>query len=402
MTPRLHEHLVRLGSWLTFDPAASLLGALTGAQVTEATARRRTEEAGAVLAAWQEQEAARIQRECPPAPPGPKKQFLSVDGAFVPLLHGEWAEVRTLAIGVIGEPVMKEQEWVAPTRELSYFSRMVSADRFLELALVETQRRGTETAGEVAAVTDGAEWEQRFIDQHRHDAVRILDFPHAAQRLAPIAQAVWGTGSEDATRWVKEQARRLKQEGAAGVLAAVEALCQAYPEAEGLAEHYRYLHKRQEQMQYREYRERGLPIGSGAVESANKLVVEARLKGAGMHWERSHVDPMLALRTAVCSDRWEEAWEQIARGLREGISERRGKRREGRAKREAPVPEEPAVGTAVPETIPAGRERPEEREKRGAGRGGEKWRPAADHPWRRLRIGRATDPPRAATMCAEQ
>ena len=69
-------------------------------------------------------------------------------------------------------------------------------------------------------------------------------------------------------------------------------------------------------MQYPAYRAQGLPIGSGPVESANKRVVEARLKGAGMHWERRHVDPMLALRNAVCNDRWAEAWEQIARGLR--------------------------------------------------------------------------------------
>jgi hypothetical protein len=70
LTPRLQEHLVRLGSWLEFDPAATLLGALTGAQVTEATARRQTEEAGAVLAAWKEQEVARLECECPPAPAG--------------------------------------------------------------------------------------------------------------------------------------------------------------------------------------------------------------------------------------------------------------------------------------------------------------------------------------------
>ena len=115
---------MRLGSWREFDPAATLLGALTGAQVTEATARRQTEAAGAILAAWQEQEVARLERECPPAPAGPAKQFFSADGAFVPLLHGEWAEVKTLALGVIGAPVYQEKqgEWVAPTRELSYFS----------------------------------------------------------------------------------------------------------------------------------------------------------------------------------------------------------------------------------------------------------------------------------------
>ena len=45
------------------------------------------------------------------------------------------------------------------------------------------------------------------------------------------------------------------------------------------------------------------------VESANKLVVEARLKGAGMHWESSHVNPMLALRNGVCHERWLEIWQ---------------------------------------------------------------------------------------------
>jgi len=45
------------------------------------------------------------------------------------------------------------------------------------------------------------------------------------------------------------------------------------------------------------------------VESANKLVVEARLKGAGMHWGRHHVNPMLVLRNTVCNQRWQETWQ---------------------------------------------------------------------------------------------
>ena len=62
---------------------------------------------------------------------------------------------------------------------------------------------------------------------------------------------------------------------------------------------------------------RSTPSAAGAVESANKLVVEARLKGPGMHWARQNVDPMLALRTVVCSDRWEEVWPEISRRMRE-------------------------------------------------------------------------------------
>ena len=64
-------------------------------------------------------------------------------------------------------------------------------------------------------------------------------------------------------------------------------------------------------MQYPTYQQDGWPIGSGMVESANKVVVQARLKGAGMHWEASHVNPMLSLRNAVCNDRWEETRQEI-------------------------------------------------------------------------------------------
>ncbi len=72
-----------------------------------------------------------------------------------------------------------------------------------------------------------------------------------------------------------------------------------------------YLSKRQALMQYPEYQRQGWPIGSGVVESANKVVMQARLKGAGMHWHPSHVNPMLALRTAVCNERWDEAWREL-------------------------------------------------------------------------------------------
>src|SRR2546427_2809934 len=192
LTPCLHEHLVRLGSWREFDPAATLLGALTGAQVTEATARRQTEAAGAILAAWQEQEVARLERECPPAPAGPAKQFFSADGAFVPLLHGEWAEVKTLALGEIGAPVLKEGEWVAPTRALSYFSRLTDADTFGRLALVETQRRGTESAGAGAGGADGAGGGQGPLGPPPPDPARRPGFPHPGRPPAPGHPAACG------------------------------------------------------------------------------------------------------------------------------------------------------------------------------------------------------------------
>jgi hypothetical protein len=75
-----------------------------------------------------------------------------------------------------------------------------------------------------------------------------------------------------------------------------------------LSEDLAYLEKREAHMQYPHYQHEGWSIGSGMVESANKLVVEARLKGAGMPWDRTHVNPMLVLRNAVCNQHWSGTW----------------------------------------------------------------------------------------------
>ena len=76
-------------------------------------------------------------------------------------------------------------------------------------------------------------------------------------------------------------------------------------------------------MQYPDYQRQGWPIGSGMVESANKVVVQARLKGAGMHWAPAHVNPMLALRTAVSNERWDEAWRDTVHEQRTQLSTQR-------------------------------------------------------------------------------
>ena len=62
------------------------------------------------------------------------------------------------------------------------------------------------------------------------------------------------------------------------------------------------------QMQYAHFGAAGWPMGSGSGARANKLVGAARLKGAGMHGAEQKVNVLLALRNAVCNDRWGEVW----------------------------------------------------------------------------------------------
>jgi hypothetical protein len=120
---------------------------------------------------------------------------------------------------------------------------------------------------------------------------------------------------------------QLKHDGPAAILVELRQLLTQHPQNKLIQENLAYLEKRAAQMQYPRFQEQGWPIGSGCVESANKLVVEARLKGAGMHWQRENVDPMLALRNLVCSDRWSEDWPLIAAHLRQQMAGRRNELR---------------------------------------------------------------------------
>jgi hypothetical protein len=182
LSPSLVESIVRLGTWMPFEPTRQMLWHFTKVTVSEATVRRNTEKAGASYVAVQTEQLAALEKELPEAEEGPEIQQMSVDGAYVRLRgKDEWAEVKTLAIGTVAEPELNRQgEWEVHTQELSYFSRLADHETFGRLATVETHRRGTEKAGVVCGVVDGAEWEQKFLDLHRPDAVRILDFRHAA------------------------------------------------------------------------------------------------------------------------------------------------------------------------------------------------------------------------------
>jgi len=211
LSPLSQDHLSRLAVWMPFERAAQLLAALCGVQVSEATARRQTYTAGAAYEAVQAAQA--LTTEDPDGGSPVDHLVISADGAMVPLVHGQWAEGKTL---VIGEVTAGQEAGGAQCRHLSYFSRMSEASLFAEQATVETVRRSVTEAKQVCAVMDGAEWIDGLVDLHCPDALRILDFPHAAQAVSAIGQEA---GVEEVASWLAAQLHELKHQGPAAVLA---------------------------------------------------------------------------------------------------------------------------------------------------------------------------------------
>lgn len=386
LAPRQHEHLVHLASWMPFAQASSLLTLLLGVQAGKETVRRLTEQAGRHVEQAQTQAAKAPWPEQSSTMASAARLVMSADGAYVPLVKGEWAEVRTLAIGKANASCAAGKKSETRANDLSYFSRMTSADHFSELAEVETRRRRLIDAKEVCAVMDGAEWLQGMVEMHRPDALRILDFPHAAEHLSLLLQALEQAGMHLPADLLPRLLHLLKHRGPQALLRLANRLPAPVAEREGVREHVSYLRKRAAQMDYPQFRKLGWPIASGSVESANKLVVQARLKGAGMHWARTNVNPMLALRNGVCNDRWTQNWQTGQSDQREQLHQRRTMRATRRKqmvlaleKPTLPTSEPPPPQPALPPPSPS---RSSSSSAPAATLPGSS-RPSAHHPWKR-------------------
>lgn len=373
LSPGKQEQLVHLATWMPFERAVQMFKRFTGVQISEATARRHTYHMGKAALAVQNAQAESPSPALTSAPDPQEKLIVSPDGAMVPLVGGQWAEVKTVVVGKVerarpDEPVHSTQ--------LSYFSRMLTAQTFTEQASGELLRRGVDRGKQVCAVMDGAEWIDGFLDYQCPDAVRILDFAHAAEYVSDIGQLAQAAGSVLPSDWLAKLLHELKHQGPQAVLQEVRRLRDSHPDVEDISTKLAYLEKREARMQYPHYQAAGWSIGSGIVESGNKVVMQARLKGPGMHWEPAHVNPMLALRTSACNDRWDETTEQARTHLQQQRLDQRRKHQHERYERLlCPLlgailllksRSKPPAPAAVPSPRPSGSPRP-----------------SATHPWRR-------------------
>ena len=383
LSPHGYENLTRLSGWMPFKRASEIIEDLLGIHVDKSTCRRYAEAAGRAYENLQTEETERLEREMPAAPAaGAEKIQLSADGAMIPLVKGEWAEVRTVVIGEIQPKVKEREEWVVHARKLSYFSRKVSADEFTRLALVEVQRRGLENAKEVGAVMDGSDWLQGFTDYHCSKAVRILDFPHAGGHISSIGKFMYGEDTPETKEWLSKRLHQLKHDGPTELLDEIRNLQKEYPGETAVVSNLAYLEKRESQMQYPQFQEDGWPIGSGIVESGNKLVVEARLKGAGMRWAGENVNTMLAIRNILCSDRWKEDWPKVASQLRRQVAQKQAENHRTRIETKAVL-----ASNALAQVVPIVEQIPNE--SLGEPKPVEPSPKNKDNPWRKFKFGKA-------------
>ena len=377
-TPRLQETITRLGSKLPFREAVEEVASSHHTAVSEPTCRRVTYRSGRAAEAVVRSTVEQLEKEAPDPEAAPERMQISTDGSLIHLTSGEWREVKSVAVGEFARDERKEAgEQGVKTTDISYFTRSYKAREFERYALGELHHRGLEKAATVVAVNDGAGWIQSFIDYHCPQAVRIIDFAHALGYIADAGQAVWGEGSDAFKSWFAHMAHQLSHKPPQRTLADLRLLqpkAKTDEQAAVLDQAIHYLQSRLEMIDYPFFQHRGYPIGSGCVESGHKVVVQRRLKGAGMRWADHHVDQMLALRDLVCNHRWQEGWSQI---VTQQQRQRRLKHSSAHNTEERPSNEPLTFAKLKAEGL-----LPEERTEADTSEHDSIRRPAEDHPWR--------------------
>jgi hypothetical protein len=309
-----------------FEPAVDQVQEALGVAVSREVARRTTEELGAVAEAQVQDAIERAQHghavwteaEIQTAADGETALLaVEVDGVQVQRDEG-WHEMKVLTIAPLGPDLVVDPQtgrrhlaWGAA----SYGAGVEAAEAFWWRVYVEACRRGlgTPAVRRVVVLGDGAAWiwerARAFLGVGGTAVIEIVDIYHAYGYLWAVGNAVFGADSSEATAWVEPLKERLYEQGATPVLAALAALTPATAEA-AEAHHaaVSYFATHAARMDYPRFVAQHLPIGSGAVESSCKCLVEARAKQAGMRWRTPGVQHVTSLRALHRSGRWDAFW----------------------------------------------------------------------------------------------
>ncbi|HXV97230.1 MAG TPA: ISKra4 family transposase [Anaerolineae bacterium] len=239
---------------------------------------------------------------------------VSMDGVLINIRGEGWKEVKTVTISAVEAEVALERDEEKEVRlsQHSYRAGLWEAQEFAKQQWAEGCRRGLEKAQQIVSVNDGAVWIWLIVAMCYAPCVEIIDWWHAVEKIWAAANSLWGQGEAQTLAWVQQQKDRLWAGQLRVLLHQVRQVC---PRGQELNDKVRalvnYLFHHRRRMNYVHYRQAGYPVGSGSVEAGCKVVVQERLKQAGMRWSREGAQAMLALRCVLLSDRWDDVWTSL-------------------------------------------------------------------------------------------
>jgi hypothetical protein len=196
-------------------------------------------------------------------------------------------------------------------------------DELMELLAMYLHLLGAAAAQVVSLGADGApwvwerwDWVIQRVGLQAKRVTKTLDWCHAVHHISLALEHV--VEDKDVRRRLFKKLRKwLKQGDWWEVVLELAQRAKDLPSDHALWTELSYLERHGEagHLDYARFRRRGVPLGSGAIESAIRRVINLRLKGNSISWYAANAEGMLVVRCLVLSNRWDDTFAQISASL---------------------------------------------------------------------------------------
>lgn len=305
ISEKLRELICLLGQSQVFGDGQQLFSQMMGISMGEKQIQRVSEYYGEQIEEKQDKEI-QVQAPVPYKAQANEKTYVMVDGSMLFTREEGWKEIKVgrifsennrIAIQE-NKNIITDSQYVCHLGEHTEFLRKMEwhIDNHSELKI---------------CIADGAPWIWKWVEQMYPQMVQILDFYHAVEKLSQYALYQ----IEDKKRrgdWMHKQKERLLNNDAGKIILLLQNTVGRNNEAEKARNDVlRYYQTNLKRMQYKTYQDAGYLIGSGAIESAHRNVVQQRLKLSGQRWSKKGAQQIVNLRAINKSNQWEQVIELI-------------------------------------------------------------------------------------------
>jgi len=304
-----------------FAGAARLLEEIGGVTLTVKRVERAAEASGAAVAeAGRERARLTAARRLVPLPPSPlpDKLYAAIDGTGVPMTGRETAgrqgkgedgraRTREVKLGVFftQDELDKDGYPVRDRASTSVIATFEPAAAFGDLVKAEGIRRGSGHVRQLTVLGDGAAWIWGIATAKFPEATQVVDLFHAREHLHDLARKLEFMLLDRKDEWLAARLEDLDYGDIDGITAAVRKYPLEGVKKDEIDTALGYFENNAPRMRYHWFRQCGLFVGSGVVESSCKTVIGQRLKQSGMHWTLAGADAIIALRCREASSQWE-------------------------------------------------------------------------------------------------
>ena len=302
------------GAQLSFGQGSHLFEALTLISLSDHSLAKATQAIGSEVQAQEKEWVAQSKDEIwlqkqDRLAEGPQRLYGSLDAAKVHIRGEEEDPWRDLKVGAwftttATPPKKPDEDWKIEADEISYYCDVLEAKEFGTLLWATGCQRQAQLAGELIFLGDGAEWIWNLVQDHYPEAVQIVDWFHATEYIAPVANAAFAD-KDKRQSWSDQRRTDLWEGKLSEVIAAFDRFTEHPQAGEAATKAVTYFTNNQHRMDYPSYRAQGYQIGSGTIESGCKQIVSQRLKIAGAIWELDNAIKTAKARAALLSGQWD-------------------------------------------------------------------------------------------------